>query len=370
MTLDRQSSPGWPYMRQATTIDGWLFKGGLYPDPIRAEELWVDVKRVLAGDYQHVWRVFLKCEPHAPKKVRENRWRMIIQSSLSVQVAVKMATAHLQEAVLRTTGSHPSAYGEVWYGGGWRRFRDVLVRLGMVWCVDKSAWDWNSPGWIYAIIRRLDSRLTQNPSDEWERFLDWAYRDTYENSVVMVGDGLYKQLRPGLMKSGSYWTIDHNSKAQVVLDRAACFTLRRPCGPIKATGDDTTQRKQDAEYLRVLQSYGCVVKEVVEDYEFMGNRFTPDGPSPLYGAKHLANVVRVADEDLPNVLDSYCRVYAANDLYFGLFRGIATRLGVPLKSRGYYRWFLNNPEAMETGKFGRASYHNHVGRQGPTGAVV
>lgn len=369
-TLERQSSPGWPYMRQATTIDQWLYRGGIYPDDVRVEELWVDVQRVLAGDYEHIWRVFLKTEPHTKKKVRAKRWRMIIQSSLCVQVAVKMATQHLQEAILATTGAHPSAYGETWYGGGWKRFLESLKRMRMTWCIDKSAWDWNSPGWIYKLIRRFDARRTMNPNPKWEKFLDWAFEDTYGSSLVMVGDGVYRQDQPGLMKSGSFWTIEHNSIAQVILDRATCFTLRRPAGPIKATGDDTTQREQDEDYLRVLQSYGCVVKEVVQDYEFMGNKFTETGPRPLYGAKHLANIVRVADEDLPGVLDSYCRIYAASDTYFGFFSRIANALRIPIKSRGYYLWFLNNPDALERGAFGRTSYHNSYGRQGPTGAII
>lgn len=61
-TLDRTSSPGLPYMRVAPTISEYLYKGGLNPDPTREEELWVDVKRVLQCDYDHVWRAFLKMD--------------------------------------------------------------------------------------------------------------------------------------------------------------------------------------------------------------------------------------------------------------------------------------------------------------------
>lgn len=369
-TLDRQSSPGWPYMRVAATIGDYLYKGGLDPDPDRKAELWIHVQEVLAHRYKHTWRVFLKMEPHAPRKASQKRWRMIIQCSLAVQVAVKMATKHLQDALLETTGAHPSTYGECWFGGGWRRFRMRLERLNLVWCLDKSAWDWNSPGWIYEVVRELDKRLTCNSNSEWESFLDWAHKDAYVDSRVMMGDSIYQQLEPGLMKSGSYWTIDHNSKAQVVLDRAVCVRLSRPFGPIFATGDDTTQRKQDDLYISTLQKFGCIVKEVVEDYEFMGNKFTPDGPVPMYGAKHMKNIERVSDPELPGVIDSYMRVYVASDQYFAFFKRLAHQLGIKTKSRDYYRWFMNSPDAMERGHFAARTYHNMPHMQGATGAIV
>lgn len=369
-TLDRTSSPGWPYMRQATTIGQWLYKGGLLPDQGRLEELWVDVQRVLRGEYRHVWRVFLKMEPHTKAKAQQERWRMIIQCSLAVQVAVKMAVGHLEQRALETMGLHPSTYGEVWFGGGWRRFRMRMERLRLSWCVDKSAWDWNSPGWVFDAIKQLRVRLTVNPTVEWQRFMDWAYSDAYEHSHVMLGDSIYQQCTRGLMKSGSVWTISDNSYAQVLLDRAACYRLGRSYGPIFATGDDTVQRSQDDAYLIEIQRLGCVVKEVVEDYEFMGNRFLEDGPRPMYGGKHIVNVTRVADDDLPTTLDAYMRIYAASPAFRKFFRRLAVKLGVPVRSDAYYRWFLDSPEALERGVFALRSYHNTPDRQGMGGAIV
>lgn len=295
---------------------------------------------------------------------------MIIQSSLAIQVAWKMAIGHLLEAELRNMGRHPSTYGEVWFGGGWRRFRDRVVRLGLVWCLDKSAWDWNSPGWIYQDICELRKRLTVNANPEWEMVLDWLYRDAYSESRVMMGNAIYRQLDPGLMKSGLVPTISDNSYAQVMLDRMVCISLGRPYGPIFATGDDTIQRKQDQAYVDCLQRYGCVVKEVVEDYEFMGNRFTPEGPRPMYGGKHMVNIQRVADEDMPTVLDSYMRTYAADPVFSGFFRRLAVKLGIPVRSDRYYRWFLNSPEALERGGMNAMTYSNHPDRQGANGAIV
>lgn len=349
-------------MREAPTISEWLYRGKVFPDEGRLEILWRDVKAVMAGDYEHIFRAFIKMEPHKAAKAREGRWRLIIQSALCVQVAWKMAFSHIEQSLLDNMGSHPSAYGEVWFGGGWRRFKRRAERLGTKWCLDKRAWDWNSPGYIYEDIKELRIRLTLNPTEEWLRVVDLLYDDAYVNSVILVGDKLYRQTVPGLMKSGLLVTISDNSFAQVLLDRYACVRLRKRFSRIFATGDDTIQDEpEDAEaYVDVLQTFGCVVKEAVRGVEFMGTVFTENGPRPLYGGKHLKNITMVADEDVAGVLDSYMRVYAHCPVFTKFWRKLAVSLGVRVKSDAYYRWFYDSPEALERGRFLDCGHSNHA----------
>lgn len=362
-TLERQSSPGYPYMRQAQTIEQWLYCGGLLPDPVRKAELWIDVQRVLQGDYHHVYRAFLKMEPHTKKKAEEGRWRLIIQSSLAVQVAWKMVVGHIEDALMRMMGCHPSCYGEIWYGGGWRRFLDRCRRLGMDMCIDKSAWDWNSPGWVYDACRQLRVRLTRNPNPEWERVLAWLYDDAYSNSMILVAGDLYRQVDPGLMKSGLYVTISDNSFAQVLLDRAACLRLGVRYGPIFCTGDDTIQsRVPHPDYIATLESFGCVAKEVTYGVEFMGNTFANLGPRPMYGGKHFRNVTMVQDEDLETTIDSYMRAYAKDPVWMKFWRKLAAKLSLRVRSDAYYAWFMDSPDALERGAFAALGLGNHADR--------
>lgn len=361
MTLERTSSPGYPYLLESPTISDWLFRGNLIPDPVRMDMLWSDVRRVLNGEYEHIFRVFMKLEPHTVQKVKQGRWRLIIQSSLAMQVAWKMAVNHLETSLLKKMGVHPSAFGEVWFAGGWRRFRSRAKNLGMNWCLDKSAWDWNSPGWVYEDILELRKRLTVGGTQKWEDTMDMLYRDAFIDSRVLVGGDLYQQIEPGLMKSGLVTTLSDNSFAQGVLDRNACVHLGIPWSVYMATGDDTIQRKpiNSDEYVRVIQRFGCVVKEQLEGIEFMGNRFVEYGPEPLYVGKHLVNISQILDENLPTTVDSYMRNYA-NSKLAPFWRELAYRLKVPVRSRQFYEWFMNNPSALDRGVSSGLLFGNHT----------
>lgn len=352
-------------MLQAPTISAWLYRDNpVTPDPARLELLWKDVQDVLDQKFDHLYRIFIKMEPHTNKKVQEGRWRMIIQSSLCYQIAWRMTVGHLEDSFMDTMGSHPSAYGEIWFGGGWKRFLQRAARLKLNFCLDKSAWDWNSPGYVYEDVKELRVRLTLNPNEKWKRVLDHLYADAYEHSKVAVGNNIYRQTEPGLMKSGLLVTISDNSMAQVLLDRLVSVRLGLPFMAIYATGDDTIQRKPQnvEEYIRTIQSFGCVVKEQVNGVEFMGTTFESGYPTPLYGGKHFKNIVNVQDEDLEGVLDSYMRIYAHDPEYAAFWRSLAVELGVKIRSDRYYKWFYDSPDALERGKFAGFSYGDHADR--------
>lgn len=347
--LDRSSSPGWPLCRQSPTIGDWLYPAKtIDPDPTKAEMLWNMVQDVFRGTYHHVFKCFVKPEPHTPEKAEQGRWRLILASSLPVQVAWHMTIGHLEEAFVKEAATVPSAYAFCFFGGGWTRFNSERELNGLNWCADKSAWDWNSPGWVYDAIRRLRIRLTRGSSKNWRNVLDILYRDAYVDSRVHLSTGhVYKQTAPGLMKSGLVPTISDNSIAQVLLHVVACNRLRIPTGRIRATGDDTIQsRPQHVErYVETIQKLGCVVKTHFQGGEFMGVDLS-DQMKPIYPHKHLWKIIRAPQEDRKTILDAYCRNYCHHPGWMSLWYGIAERLGINLYSVEYYQFFMDHPDGL------------------------
>lgn len=347
--LDRQSSPGWPLMREASTIDKWLFLGNPFPDPNRANALWSMVQDVFEGRYNHLYKVFIKAEPHPKAKADENRWRLIMMSSLPVQVAWHMTVGHLEDKFLQVYYS-PLMHGLVYFGGGWSRFRDYYRNKSLDWCADKSGWDWNSPGWVYHVCRELRKRLTRGATQRWERVLDLLYVDAYVNSRVILPDGtILEQMQPGLMKSGLVVTITDNGISQVGLHVLAEKKLGARRTMLVATGDDTFQQAplDSGEYVRALQSVGCVVKEYGPGTDFMGFEISADGFRPKYIAKHLETLKLQKDEFLAETLEGYLRIYVHDEEKFSFYKYVASKLGYSMPSRAYFLYFANNPDALE-----------------------
>lgn len=349
-SLDRTSSPGYPYLKTSPTIGGWLFRDQLEPDPSRAELLWRMVQDVIRGSFEHYYKVFIKQEPHLMRKALEKRWRLIIAASLPVQVLNHMIFRDFQSKTLETTGHHPSAYGLVYGAGGWKRFRDYLKQSKMNWCLDKSGWDVNSPGWVYDVCYELTKRLCVDYDSRLDPVLDWLKRDGYYESRLIFSDGrVVKQNFSGFMKSGQVLTIDFNSIAQLALHVLACLRSKQPLLSIKATGDDTIQKKalNPEAYLYQLEKAGCVVKETVETYQFMGMELTERGPHPLYLGKHLCNLLYQKEENLMQTIDSYLLNYANIGEAFEFYSRLAAILGVTHRSKEYYQFMVNSPMALD-----------------------
>lgn len=358
-SLDKTSSPGWPHCREAGTIGAWLYPGNTFePDPAKRSMLLSQVMEVFNGEYDHIFKVFVKPEAHKPEKAAEGRWRLIIASSLPVQVAWAMTVGHLEESLLTNQPNIPPAYNTCFFGGGWRRFAERCRKTQINWATDKSAWDWNSPGWVYRIIQQLRVRLTANATEEWKACLGRLYDDAYFESKVMLATGhIYKQVGGGLMKSGLLVTLSDNSLGQVVEDALAQLSVGQLPTPMFATGDDVLQRKphDTTAYLERLQRFGCKVKQSSDSLEFMGFDFT-DQPMPLYPAKHIWNLLRQTEDKLESVLDAYCRMYAKQPEFQKFYQRVADYLGVRVRSPQYYEFFMDNPDALISHTAGKPRY--------------
>nr|APG75826.1 hypothetical protein 2 [Hubei sobemo-like virus 40] len=363
-TLDRTSSPGWPLCKEANTNGKWLYPNDtLEPDPARAEMLWQMVQQVMAGEFDHIFKLFIKPEAHKKEKAEAKRWRLIMAAALPVQIAWKMTIGHLEEALLAEQPFIPPAYGEVFFGGGWRRFSENCRRKKITWATDKKSWDWNSPGWVYLACRDLRVSLTRNHTPKWLKVLFWLYADAYQHSKVLLSTGdVYEQLTAGLMKSGVPPTISDNSISQDLLSCAASLSVGEEPPPKKITGDDVLQKKpkEPDRYLERLQTFGCVVKEAVDKMEFMGFSFEKT-IEPIYKSKHVWNVSHQQDENLEGVLDAYCRLYAHQPDFLEFWIGVGRRLGIVLKTPAFYRYFMDNPNALKSQSFGTPVYRDLAG---------
>lgn len=346
--LDRTSSPGWPLCKEASTIGDWLYPGKTFdPDPARLSMLWNLVQTVFDGTYEHFFKVFIKPEAHKAEKAADRRWRLILASSLPVQIAWHMAVGHLERSFLKEQPFIPPSYAESFFAGSWKRFKESCLQKQINWATDKSAWDWNSPGWVYSACKELRIRLTAGGTEEWLRVLDWLYDDAYVSSKILLATGhVYKQSEPGLMKSGLVVTISDNSLGQDFVDMAAQLSVgERPCLK-RVTGDDVLQvRPPDPlAYLKRLESFGCKVKQHATTLEFMG--FDLNGEiTPIYPHKHIWNISHQQDEFLEPVLDAYLRLYANVPSFQSFWRRVASELEISVKSPAFYRYFMNNPDA-------------------------
>lgn len=342
--LDNSSSPGYPYLKESPTIGQWLGADGLGNyNAQRVERLWYDVERVLRGDYQHLFRVFIKDEPHKVAKAQTNRWRMIVASSLPVQMVWRMLFHEQNLALNLMSENIPSKHGFVQCYGGWMRLLADFKAKGIKYSRDISGWDVGAPGFIFKIIGKLRQRWP-GVTPSWIRVQEMMYADAYENSTLIFSNGVVVQQNfSGFMKSGLFSTIADNSLAMVGIHILASLRSSMNPGYIAATGDDVVQSNISDAYLDELGRLGCRVKEVIPHLEFMGINYSSGKPEPIYVAKHLANLT-MKTCDPQDLFDAYCRLYGESEL-FPSWAKLAGCMGIQVFSQDYYRFWYSSPWA-------------------------
>lgn len=342
--LDNTSSPGYPYLKEAPTIGKWLGADGMgnYNEQ-QIARLWYDVQAVMAGTYDHIFRAFVKDEPHKMKKAISKKWRLIIASALPVQMVWRMLFKHQNDALNAHPYDCPSKHGLIFCYGGWRRFLAYVKTNNLIFSRDISGWDINAPGWVLRLVGEWRSRWPGITS-EWIRVKDIVYKDAYENSKILFSNGIIvQQLFPGFMKSGCFNTISDNSASMVAMHNVACLRSGQKFGKFAATGDDVMQSIISDEYLSCLEQLGCRVKEVLNHIEFMGTDYQKGYPEPMYFQKHLVNFMCKPGLE-EEVLDAYCRLYAYSDK-FAFWKLVAEKIGVKTRTSAYYKFWYSSPLA-------------------------
>lgn len=341
--LDMTSSPGYPYMREATTNGQWLKHNGVECDHIQLLRLWHDVNLVWADEWDHVLRVFVKQEPHKKRKALENRWRLIMAAALPVQVCWQMLFGFLNDREIDEAYYIPSQQGLKMTGGGWKKYLDSWVAQGLTCGLDKSAWDWTAPFWAIMLDLRLRLRLGRGDGlGEWYEKAQLLYHRMFVDVKLILSDGtILRQVVPGVMKSGCVNTISINSHCQVFVHIIVARDQGLPVHPLPAcVGDDTLQDVMHTQNLEVYRRYGVVVKSVSDAIEFVGHEFHHDGPRPMYIQKHFKKLRYVSEENLAQYLDSMARMYCHTEWY-QFWEKLARALGynLPLSQQAYQFWY-------------------------------
>lgn len=344
LELDTTSTPGIPYMRDASTIGQWLKADGLGNfDSQRVNQLWYDVNQLYAGEWNHVFRVFVKNEPHKLAKKLDSRWRLIMCASLANQMLWKMCLKHQNDWLNSNPYKTPSGHGLVYCYGGWKRFKAHAKTLSLDYSRDLTSWDLSSPGWVWQITR--DLRIRAGGPSDWERTMMKLYRDAFDDTVLRFSNGYtVRKMFSGMMESGLYITISDNSLAMIAMHYLASLRSGQKVGNVWATGDDVLQQYMSDAYLDELEALGCRVKEWHKKLEFMGTDFTTE-PVPVYLSKHIVAYLTKPDDITEELLDAYARLWVHSPRWFEFWRAVSVQAGINLRSRDYYRFWYDSPFA-------------------------
>lgn len=341
--LEMGSSPGYPYQREKPTVGEWLRYDGVGFDTFAVARLWMDVCTVFEGSWDTVLRVFVKQEPHTTKKAQEKRWRLIMASPLCVQVAWHMLFDFHNDKEISCFNRIPSQQSISLPAGEWKRFLATWKTSGTLHGMDKSAWDWTAPFWALMLDVEFRYRMGRGTGMElWKEKANILFRQMFESVKIILSDGsMYKQVVPGIMKSGCVCTISTNGHCQGFAHVVACLKAGvgyQPMPPV--VGDDTLIHPLHKCTVDYYACMGIVVKEVTDDIEFVGYKWSDGSLEPLYHGKHLKKLVHVSDDDLPDYLDSMCRQYARSR-YYAFWEALCDALigGTRLSRAAYEYWF-------------------------------
>lgn len=345
--LDFTSTPGYPYCREQPTIGQWLkFDGFDGFDEFQLARLWHDVQEFLRGELDPVYKAFIKQEAHSRTKAEQQRWRLIICFPLNVQVAWHMYFRHGNKSMLKASYDIPTQFGFELTKGNWKLYYKQWMSKRLNAGTDISAYDFGVT-WtkIKDIVVPLRARMTRGRrKDEWLsgvlRLYEKAYCDT---RILMPRGELVAITVDAAEKSGSPNTISDNSLLRFHQAVQVNLLLGNPVYPLGSyVGDDALEHIPDVNeeiYIDAYRRLGWVLKKVDRGLEYIGHRFTQDGPQPLYVGKHLWNFVYCEDEILPAYLDSMCRLYVHSPHYW-IWESLAQQLGVRVMSQDYYRvWY-------------------------------
>lgn len=351
--LEFSSSPGFPYMLEKPSIGDLLGWDGLFFDPGALDRLWFDVCQFLSGDWDSLYRVFVKSEPHKRRKAEAKRWRLIICPPLCEQVAWAMVFGPGNDREIETVGLTPSWQGMKLSGGAWKDHLRQFRQDGLTVSLDKTAWDWTAHiEWIRLDLE-LRARLITSSRDLKEKWLALAgmmYEKAFYHPTLVLSDGsLFRQVEPGVMKSGCVNTISSNSHMQIFCHIYACLRTKRPVFPLPvAVGDDTISSRWNTPSPQEYAQTGALVKDPVVggDLEFVGHVWCEEGPVPAYNAKHMFRFAMVKEIDIPSFLDSMVRLYAHEPAFQTFWRTLACRRGVMLPSEEFVRFWYDYNDAI------------------------
>lgn len=302
--LDWTSSPGYPYLLQAT--NNGLFFGVVNgePDEQRVRVVWDMVREQLRNRRKDPIRLFVKPEPLNHKKLDEGRYRLISSVSLIDQIIDHMLFGEFNDRLIEKCHETPVKTGWTPMTGGWKE-----VPVSGIQSTDKASWDWTALNWLFEAELEVRKGLCTNLTEEWIELAAWRYWELFYNCLFVTSGGLLlQQMILGIMKSGSVITIATNSIMQLLLHRRVSYELNRRPKAMWAMGDDVIQEEEDAEYFRRLSQL-CILKECSTHVEFAGYRFNKSYVEPLYFGKHAFALLYQKEKYIRETADAYALLY-------------------------------------------------------------
>nr|QFU95949.1 RNA-dependent RNA polymerase [Caenorhabditis remanei] len=321
LNLDHDSSPGIPYCYKYQTIGDFLGHSDtkFLKNSENIRSLYQRVLQIPTLKFSdlHPYRLFIKDEPHSQKKISSNRFRLIANLSLDMQVFQQMLFSTQNNREVANFKKLPFFVGFGPYGGGYKN----IPTKGKFLCADKTAWDWTVHEWHLKaeLAFRRKCCVTRGPLfNRWKKLAIFAYRAMFGpgNCVFQLSNGVrFRQTSGGIMKSGSVLTLPTNTHLQLLIHIMACQKLDVPIPRMISVGDDTSMELLPdfpvEAYLKATESLGCIVKEhkiLENENEFCGMLFNERGNvEPLYQEKHL---VKILSEPKQHILKGMTRDYA------------------------------------------------------------
>lgn len=234
-------------------------------------------------------RVFIKNEPHSPKKLLEGRLRLISNVSLVDQVIDRIVSQVLNKREIACYKEIPSKPGIALTDEDAELLSEIVSKFPTLAEADMSSWDWTVQDWELRADgeRRIRSLSLSRNSSAAILILFRSYAIARKVFVTSDGD-MYEQSYPGIMASGWYNTSSTNSWIRVLAGR-----LLNPKNNIIANGDDSLESyyKNAQDFYRSLgHNCGNYVQRS-GSFEFCSSWFEGGKCFPVNLSKSICNLL-------------------------------------------------------------------------------
>lgn len=221
-------------------------------------------------------RLFVKREPHKLSKIEEKRFRLISSVGIVDQIIGQILFRPLDEFELDNYHSLPVKVGMTTTNGDLYKVMSWLGK-GPYVDIDKSAWDWTVPEWLFDMHAEVRARLFEKFG---QRDLALAVRNYYKalkHPYLCLSDGETFRLPFPIQLSGGVSTLSDNSRSSLFLR----LVYDQLCGKeidfhsLIALGDDTNEvlPANLEHYLAWLKSQGLTTKVSSPTYSLFDLEF-------------------------------------------------------------------------------------------------